>query len=68
MVNLGGVLVDGGRGLRAQIAVARVEVERAYVVGAVGAGKLHAALNTSDGVKTFHSSESNPLLANGKAP
>ena len=67
VVNVGGVLVDGGSGLRAQVAVASVEVERADVVGAVCAGELHAAFDASDGVETFHSFESSPLTANRKA-
>jgi len=67
VVDVGGVLVDGGSGLRAQVAVAGVEVERADVVGTVRAGELHAAFDASDGVETFHSFESSPLTANGKA-
>ena len=35
VVDVGGVLVDGGGGLGAEVAVARVEVESSDVVGAV---------------------------------
>ena len=57
VVDVGGVLVDGGGGLRAQVAVAGVEVEGADVVSAVGAGEPHASLDARDGVETLHSSE-----------
>jgi hypothetical protein len=50
VMNLGGVLVDGGGGLSAEVAVAEIEVESADVVGAVIAGELHAALDACDGV------------------
>jgi hypothetical protein len=48
VMNLGGVLVDGGGGLGAEVAVAGVEVESADVVGAVIAGEPHAALDACD--------------------
>ena len=67
VVDAGGVLVDGGCSLGAEVAVARVEVECADVVGAVGAGKLHAALDASDGVEALHRFECNPFAAKGKA-
>jgi|HubBroStandDraft_6_1064221.scaffolds.fasta_scaffold87818_3 hypothetical protein len=67
VVDAGGVLIDGGRGLRAEVAVAGVELERADVVGAVGAGELHAALDASDGVEALHKFECSPLTAEGKA-
>ena len=54
MVDCGGVHVDGGGGLGAEVAVAGIEVERADVVGAAGAGKLHAAFDASDGVVPLH--------------
>jgi hypothetical protein len=66
MVNFGGVLVDGGSGLRAQVAIARIEVEGAHMVGAVGAGKLHAALDARDAVEAFHNSECSPLAGKRK--
>jgi len=56
VVDAGGVAIDGGGGLGAEVAVAGVEVESADVVGAVGAGELHASLDAGDGVKTFHNS------------
>jgi hypothetical protein len=54
VVDAGGVHVDGCGGLGAEIAVAGVEVESADVVGAAGAGKLHASLDASDGVVPLH--------------
>jgi hypothetical protein len=54
VVDAGGVAIDGGGGLGAEVAVAGVEVEGADVVGAVGAGELHASLDAGDGVETFH--------------
>jgi hypothetical protein len=56
VVDAGGVAIDGGGGLGAEVAVAGVEVEGADVVGAVGAGELHASLDAGDGVETFHNS------------
>jgi len=56
VVDAGGVAVDGGRGLGAEVAVAGVEVEGADVVCAVGAGELHASLDAGDGVETLHNS------------
>ena len=62
MVDFGGVLVDRGCGLGAEIAVAGVEVESADVVGAVSAGKLHASLDAGDGVEALHSFECSRLV------
>jgi len=56
VVNCGGVLIDGGGGLGAEVAVAGIEVKGADVVGAAGAGELHAALDASDGVVSLHKS------------
>jgi len=67
VVDAGGVLIDGGGGLGAEVAVARVEVERADVVGAVGAGELHSALDASDGVEAFHKFECSPFAEEWKA-
>jgi len=53
VVDFGGVLVDGGGGLGAEVAVARVEVESGDVVRAARAGELHAAFDASDGVEAF---------------
>jgi len=54
VVDGGGVAVDGGGGLGAEVAVASVEVERGDVVGAMRAGELHAAFNAGDGVEALH--------------
>src|SRR5208282_38645 len=67
VVNAGGVLVDGGSGLGAEVAVAGIEVECADIVGAVGAGELHTALDASDGVEAFHKFECSLLAAKWKA-
>jgi hypothetical protein len=67
VVHIGGVLVDGGGGLSAQVAVSRIEVERAHVMGAVGAGELHAAFNASHGVEAFHRTECSPFAKDEKA-
>ena len=67
VVDAGGVAVDGGGGLGAEVAVAGVEVESADVVGAVGAGELHASLDARDGVEALHSSECSPLAEERKA-
>jgi hypothetical protein len=68
VVNAGGVLVDGGSGLGAEVAVARVEVECTDVVGAVGAGEPHAAFDASDSVEALHNFECSLLAAKGKTP
>jgi len=56
VVDAGGVAIDGGGGLGAEVAVAEVEVESAHVVGAAGAGELHASLDADDGVMSLHNS------------
>ena len=45
VVNLGGVLIEGVGGLRAEVAVLEVEVKRAHAVRAADAGELGAALD-----------------------
>ena len=55
-MDAGGVAIDGRGRLSAEVAVAGVEVESADVVGAAGAGELHAALDASDGVVSLHNS------------
>ncbi|MGA9510149.1 MAG: hypothetical protein WBV55_16140 [Candidatus Sulfotelmatobacter sp.] len=67
VVHFGGVLVDGGGGLGAEVAVAGIEVERGDVVSAVRAGKLHAAFDASDGVEAFHKFECSLLRGDEKA-
>jgi hypothetical protein len=54
VVDAGGVAVNGGGGLGTEVAVADVEVESADVVGAMGAGELHASFDAGDGVETLH--------------
>jgi hypothetical protein len=56
VVGAGGVEIDGGGGLGAKVAVAEIEVECADVVGASGAGELHASLDAGDGVMSIHNS------------
>ncbi len=51
-----GVEIDGGGSLGAKVAVTEVEVESADVVGASGAGELHASLDAGDGVMSVHNS------------
>ena len=58
VVDARGVPVDGGGSLGAKVAVTGVEIERAHVVGAMGAGELHASLNAGNGVETLHRFES----------
>ena len=55
LVFLGGVLVDGGRGLGAEVAVPGVVLQGAHAVFAAGAGESHAAFDAIDGV-VFHGS------------
>ncbi|MGA9390528.1 MAG: hypothetical protein WBV69_08795 [Candidatus Sulfotelmatobacter sp.] len=66
VVDGGGVLVDGGGGLGAEVAVAGIEVQSADVVGAVGAGELHATLDASDGVEALHIFQCSLFAAEGK--
>ena len=56
VVGARGVEIDGGGGLGAEVAVTEVEVESADVVGAAGAGELHASLDAGDGVVSIHTS------------
>ena len=58
MVNAGGVAVDFRCGLSAKVPIVDVEIESANVVGATGAGELHASLDAGDGVVSFHNFES----------
>ena len=67
VVDFGGMQVDFGGGLGAEVAVARVEVEGADVVGAVSAGELHASLDASDSIEALHNFESSLLAGKGKA-
>ncbi len=60
-MDFGGVLIDSGCGLSAEVAIAEVEIEGADVVSAAGAGKSHAAFDACDGVVSLHNSECSPL-------
>jgi hypothetical protein len=62
VVDARGMPVDGGGSLGAKVAVAGVEIESADVVGAMGAGELHASLDAGDGVETLHRFESSLFL------
>ena len=53
MVRLGGVSVDHGCGLGAEVAGSRVELQCADAMGTLRAGELHAALDALDSV-SFH--------------
>jgi hypothetical protein len=55
LVFLGGVLIDGGRSLGAEVAVPGVVLQCAHAVLAAGAGESHAAFDAIDGV-VFHGS------------
>ena len=50
VMNLGGVLVDGGGGLGAEVAGFGIEIQRADAVGAARAVELHAAFDALDSV------------------
>jgi hypothetical protein len=56
VVGARGVEIDGGGSLGAKVAVTEVEVESADVVGASGAGELHASLDAGDVVMSIHNS------------
>jgi hypothetical protein len=53
VVRFGGVIIDHGCGLGAEVARLRVEVQRADAVFTLHAGELHAALDALDSVG-FH--------------
>jgi hypothetical protein len=67
VVDGGGVAVDGGGGLGAEVAVVEVEVEGADVVGAAGAGELHASLDARYGVVSLHRFQCSLFEREGKA-
>ena len=60
----GGVIVDRGCGLGAQVAGSGVEVERADAVGTMRAGELHAAFDALDSVG-FHCLNCSPFVGKG---
>lgn len=53
VVRFGGVIVDHGRGLGAEIATFCIEVQGTYAVGTMRACEFHAALNALDAIG-FH--------------
>lgn len=59
VVHFRGVLVDGGRGLGAEVAPLRVKIERADAVFTVRAGEPYAAPDALDPVG-FHTLNSSP--------
>ena len=61
-MRLGGVIVDHGRGLGAEVAGFRVEVQRADAVFTLRAGELHAALDALNFVG-FHYLNCSPRQA-----
>ena len=67
MVDAGGVAIDRGSGLGAKVTVAGVEVEGADVVGAMGAGELHASFDAGDGVEALHEIQCSLFAREGKA-
>jgi hypothetical protein len=54
MVNLGRMPIDGGSGLRSQIAVTWFEIECADMMRTMRAFELHPALDALDGVEAVH--------------
>jgi len=62
VVRLGGVSIDHGCGLGAEVAGLRVEVQRADAVGTLRAGEVHAALDALDSVG-FHCLNCSPPQA-----
>lgn len=61
VVDFGGVAIDGGGSLSAEVAGLGIEVEGGDVVGAVRASEPHATLDARDGVEALHSLECSPL-------
>ena len=66
MVHFRGVIVDRGRGLGAEVARFRVEIEGADGVGTVRASELHAAFDALDSV-TFHCLNCSPRTSRGES-
>ena len=65
MVRLGGVMVDGGRGLGAQVAGFRIEIERGDAVGTARARELYAVLDAL-GPVGFHLLNCSPAAGEGE--
>jgi hypothetical protein len=66
MVHFRGVIVDHRRGLGAEVARFRVEIESADGVGTVSASELHAAFDALDSVK-FHCLNCSPRMSRGES-
>ena len=62
VVGFGGVIVDHGGGLGAEVAGFRVEIQRADAVLTLRAGELHTALDPLDSVG-FHCMNSSPFAS-----
>src|SRR5580658_8154760 len=62
VVGFGGVSIDCGCGLGAEVAGFGVEIERAHAVGTARARELHAALDALDSVG-FHCLDCSPMPA-----
>lgn len=60
MVRVGGMLIDGSRGLGAEVAGLGVEIQRADAVFAARAGEPHSTLDALHAVG-FHCLNCNPL-------
>jgi len=65
MVRFGGVIVDCGGGLGAEIARLGVELESADGVGTMSAVELHAALDALDSI-SFHCLNCSPIVRRGR--
>ncbi len=65
VVGLGGVIVDRGGGLRAEVASLGVEIERADAVGTARADKLHATFDALESIG-FHCLNCSPFLSGGE--
>ena len=64
MVRFGGMIVDCGGGLSAQVAESGVEIQGADAVGTVRTGELHATLDALDSVG-FHCLNCSPFVGKG---
>jgi len=62
-MRFGGVIIDRGCGLGAEVAALRVEVQRADAVCTLRARKVHAALDALDAVGFLHYLDCSPLQA-----
>jgi hypothetical protein len=65
MMGLGCVKIDGGCGLSAEVSGLGVEIERAYAVGTMRTGELHATLDALDFVG-FHCLDCSPSASSSE--